>query len=166
MGPNTRTIDLESLLHNTSVEQRFAKKIVRTADHCWIWTGATNGVGYGLMFVTTDAMRTPIYAHRMAFLFAYRRSPEGWILHLCDNRRCCNPDHLVEGDAKLNSDHARQRSTNRGRLPLWRVNAIRTDYPSRTVAQLAKTHGIAPRRVEQILANECFFDAAYEPVMA
>ncbi len=38
-----------------------------------------------------------IRVHRKAWLYFYGNVPNQYILHSCDNRRCCNPKHLREG---------------------------------------------------------------------
>jgi len=54
---------------------------------CIVWTGATNGNGYGLVRVG-DRLR---YTHRVVC----EPIPTGMTVdHLCRNRRCVNPAHL------------------------------------------------------------------------
>lgn len=70
---------------------RLLSKTDRSGD-CWIWTGATNGVGYGRMSMPPKSYA---YAHRVWFEQLRGPIPAGLQLdHLCRNRLCCNPDHL------------------------------------------------------------------------
>ena len=64
----------------------------QVADGCWIWTGATNGVGYGR--VCTEDRRW-VYAHRAMYELIVGPIPAGLDLdHLCRTRSCVRPDHL------------------------------------------------------------------------
>lgn len=73
-------------------EQRFEEGYIPiTETGCWIWLGATNGIGYGKFYVVDRMM----YAHRFAYIQKYGEIPEGLELdHLCRNSYCVNPDHL------------------------------------------------------------------------
>lgn len=58
---------------------------------CWIWLLSTT-LGYG---VTWTGKRT-IQAHRYYYQQKYGALNSATILHhVCGNRRCCNPDHLM-----------------------------------------------------------------------
>lgn len=59
---------------------------------CWIWRGAKNQKGYGIVRVNRYKLST---AHRVAYTVVHGDVPDGKQLdHLCRNRACCNPDHL------------------------------------------------------------------------
>lgn len=67
------------------------KYIPEPNSGCWLWTGATNGFGYGRLF-SNGRNR---YAHRVSFEIAHGPIADDMQLdHLCRNTFCINPDHL------------------------------------------------------------------------
>lgn len=76
--------------------------VVDEATGCWVWQLGMNSVGYGL---TRDAVRKPVYAHRVYFeRFKHPLSPGQEVHHLCRNPACVNPEHL---QAVTRLEHAR-----------------------------------------------------------
>ncbi len=76
---------------------------------CWLWAGAVNNKGYGMLQYGGESK-----AHRV-FYKLYNTLPEGaHVLHHCDVRSCVNPDHLYAG---TNQDNVNDR-TKRNR---WRL---------------------------------------------
>lgn len=67
-----------------------SRYIVNTTTGCWEWQRAiTNGYGY-----MNIAGKTTM-AHRFYYEMHRETIPDGLeIDHLCENRRCVNPDHL------------------------------------------------------------------------
>jgi hypothetical protein len=65
---------------------------------CWLWTGALSN-GYG-SFRTKDRLYA---AHKASYeAFVGPVPPGSWVLHSCDVRACCNPDHLFTGSRQDN----------------------------------------------------------------
>ena len=81
-----------------SAEERFKAKFIVASSGCWeaIKRGSQ---GYGCM----DLEGKTIPLHRAAWLILRGPIPVGLcVLHKCDNRPCCNPEHLYLGDKKEN----------------------------------------------------------------
>lgn len=80
---------------------RIDERIVTVPEcGCWIWTGAINSRGYGTV---TFGNRCE-YIHRFMWrLHRKKPIPDGMVLmHRCDTRCCCNPDHLRPGSHRAN----------------------------------------------------------------
>jgi hypothetical protein len=97
--------------------ENFWRKVKKRAS-CWIWQGATNSTGYGTLTFHGKAAT----AHRVAAFLSglvleisapKNRRGSGFILHTCDNRRCCNPAHMRVGTYAENQleAYARRRRT-------------------------------------------------------
>lgn len=83
---------------------------------CWLWTGSTDGRGYGTVGrKRADGSHGEYKTHRIAYELSNGAVPAiGVVMHECDNRICCNPSHLAFGTQKKNLLDA----VDRGRIPL------------------------------------------------
>lgn len=74
---------------------RFWPKVqINGPDDCWPWLASVHGGGYGQVS-SGGRGGTMLTAHRVAWELTRGPIPEGLVVdHLCNNRRCCNPDHL------------------------------------------------------------------------
>ena len=90
----------------------WSKVDVRTAEECWPWTGFVSESGYGRTWINDKGY----YAHRVIFNLANpgqielkaptNKKAKGFLMHLCDNRICCNPAHLRVADLTENNRDA------------------------------------------------------------
>ncbi len=74
-----------------SLPARITSKIQRGGG-CWLWTGGTSDNGYGVARAD-DGARWRV--HKLVWVTMRGPvSPGLLVTHRCDNRLCCNPDHL------------------------------------------------------------------------
>lgn len=77
----------------TPIELVLERFIPEPNTGCWLWTGAVDRCGYGVVrdFVTGKAPK----AHRISYMHFRGPIPAGLQLdHLCRVRCCVNPSHL------------------------------------------------------------------------
>ncbi len=86
---------------------------VRGDDECWPWRGVLNtGGGYGYIGIAGGKYM----AHRVVYALTNPgsiewKAPENkqskeFVLHSCDNRKCCNPRHMSLGNYRDNNQDA------------------------------------------------------------
>lgn len=144
------------------LEDWFSQQLDTKESGCWEWTRCLSRKGYGQFryngrttythrYVLEQKLGRPIRAGYMA-------------CHSCNNRRCCNPDHIREGSAKENTqdmidagrqatgDAVAQRGEKHGMSKLTedQVHAIRELQPTMSVRQIAKRYGVSPSTVSSI----------------
>lgn len=130
---------------------------------CWEWQDKTEPNGYARVFMAP--YRWPV--HRAAcWIFKGPFPQEAFICHTCDNRKCCNPDHLYVGSHKSNMEDMKKRGRYRGVPPppckgedcKWAkiterqaimILELYALYP--TVAGIAKVTGIHRKTISDIV---------------
>lgn len=121
-------------------------------------------------------------AHRLAYLLTkgnialltdfrvdnrakkYRR----FVLHKCDNRKCCNPEHLFLGSMRANLLDAYRKGRKsqpqsghvNAKLTPEQVKDIRATYDAGGVRQvdLAKQYGVSQRAISLVVRRETYRD--------
>lgn len=77
-----------------AIERMMRRILVDAGSGCWVWQGARNPGGYGVIGRGGRGGGNS-FTHRLAFEHFVGPVPAGLELdHLCRNRACCNPDHL------------------------------------------------------------------------
>jgi len=159
--------------------EKFWSRVRRGAPNdCWEWQGSKTSGGYGNL--TWHGV--PVQAHRVAYFLArggispathfrqagaakrYRR----FVLHKCDNRPCCNPDHLFLGSMRTNQldAYAKGRKVQpksqhaNAKLSAEQVRDIRWRYDigQNTQQQLATEFGVSQRAISLVVRRETYKD--------
>lgn len=82
-------------------QQEFFWSKVRkgSSSDCWNWLGAKKPKGYGNVRINGKYL----LAHRVSWELVNFPIPKGFfVCHACDNPSCCNPSHLLLGNARAN----------------------------------------------------------------
>lgn len=152
--------------------ENFWSKVHKGADdECWDWVGCLNSTGYGNV-----AWHGKVYtAHRVAAWLsglvqtpsrpAHSREPTH-ILHKCDNRKCCNPNHFFLGTFTDNMKDAytKQRKVqpkgqahSNAKLTNEQAAEIRQRYEAGEFqVPLSKEYGVSQRVVSLIVRGESY----------
>lgn len=117
-------------LHETADYDLFdrlvSSTIIRTKNACWDWQSSEGSHGYGdFKFKGTHYL-----AHRAAYTLFKGTIPDGMnVDHLCYNKKCCNPAHLVamSPEEHLKRAHADGKYKNRD-LSMFLAGGIKTRF--------------------------------------
>ena len=118
-----------------------------TLDPSKCWETNLSGVdGYGRIRLTNQKR---VMAHRLAYE-AYNAEPipEGLLVcHRCDNRKCCNPEHLFLGTAADNNRDKAQKGRWNGKHSLSPDDYETIRNSSLDSKQLAVQYGVTTHHI-------------------
>jgi hypothetical protein len=148
--------------------ESFLSKVLPVANGCHEWQGSILSSGYGQV----KWHGKNVLAHRLSAYFhgllpTIEKSTAGaqyqLICHKCDNKKCCNPEHLYLGSGADNRADAIARNRIGGvagslhhaaRLTEVKVVKIRELADSGVVvADLARKFLASPRNIRKILSG-------------
>jgi hypothetical protein len=158
--------------------ESFWGRVDQSSSGCWEWRGSKTSSGYGNL--SWHGAR--VQAHRVAYFLsfggikletqfrqdgrakAYRR----FVLHKCDNRACCRPDHLFLGSMRANliDAYAKGRKSQpksehvNAKLTKKHVKEIREEYTIKGTRQveLAARYGVSQRVISLVVRHETYKD--------
>lgn len=123
----------------------------QTPSGCQEWSGMVTGHGYGR--VSWHGKKR--LSHRVALHIHGQLADlddEICVLHKCDNRLCCNPEHLFLGTKKDNTQDAMAKG--RQVVPSGKGdrsgNAKLTNVQAEEIRQLYKSGGISQQKIADI----------------
>jgi hypothetical protein len=158
--------------------ESFWARVDRLGDGCWEWQGSKTSAGYGNL----SWHGTRVQAHRVAYFLTFggiklatQFKHEGWaktyrrfVLHKCDNRACCRPDHLFLGSMRTNLLDAYSKGRKvqpkskhaNAKLTAAQVRKIRAEYVAQGTRQvdLAARYGVTQRVISLIVRHETYKD--------
>ena len=117
------------LADNPGLEERFWTKVEKgnpPYSGCLEWTGA-NRNGYGYFSANLSGRHQMVLTHRVAYLLAHGSISDNlYICHLCDNKPCVRPDHLIAATHAFNlKDMGMSRRTRRdAKKGRWTISEI------------------------------------------
>ena len=127
--------------HHRRRAVRYLKFWLGHTSDCWVWRGARNVKGYGLI---ANGRGGCALAHRVYYEKAKGPIPAGLqIDHLCRVPMCVNPDHLEPVTAAQNVQRGRKT-----KLTAEQVAEMRASAESQTV--LARRYGISQSQVSRM----------------
>lgn len=146
--------------HSSLLSKYFNKILsfveVSDPDKCWEWTGVRGNDGYGRHW--------NLRAHRLVWFIVTGEDPgDRFVCHGCDNRACCNPNHLFLGTHTDNMRDASQKGRLRGFAQKgtshWRYKITDEEVVEirnlallgeMTQKQIAARFGVSPATVSKI----------------
>jgi hypothetical protein len=146
--------------HNSygEISTRLWYRVDKSKD-CWEWTGTPSQYGYGEL--TVDG-RTYL-AHRLAWELTFGPIPENMcVCHKCDNRICCNPNHLFLGSKNDNIVDMIKKGRGRklAKFTYEESKQILSEYKTGnfTCTYLAKKYGVSRQIISNIVNGISYND--------
>src|SRR5216684_6533930 len=129
------------------------------ANGCKIWPKGLSGAGYGVYSICDFTYSVPRLLYNTLKDGFYR---DGVVIrHKCDNRACCNIDHLEIGTQSQNIQDASKRKRlkfgENNKQSIFKENEIlniRNSYPTQSTVELAKIYNTSASVIRNIIIGK------------
>lgn len=130
----------------------FWDRVLVAGQGCWLWDGARNPAGYGVLTGTVDGSSATIGAHRVAYEMLVGSIAKGLeVDHLCGVRECVRPDHFELVDHATNMARRGSRAVFGDLTPVPARIDVRVERMAAGLSQteLARRIGVSQGAVSQ-----------------
>lgn len=130
-----------------------ANVVVDPESGCWNWQKSKGSHGYGQ--ISTGKGKQEL-AHRVSLkVFKGDEAVGLLVLHSCDNRRCCNPEHLSSGSHRDNTQDMMYKGrgpvgSRQGRSVLTEELVLEIYRDERAQSIVAQEFGVSQSNVSMI----------------
>ena len=138
------------------IDRFWSRVDIRTKNECWEWQAGLNsnkpGFEYGAIWVNGKGY----LAHRLAIIIHLGRNikKNHEVMHTCDNPKCCNPYHLLEGTHTDNMRDMYNKNRRTAQKGVERYNAKLNDSDVRTIRKLFAYHQKYKKYTRSYLAKK------------
>lgn len=155
MGRQPIPLTFERLKNNCSINEKTG---------CWEWQKCLSSNGYGAIHSGTSPTIL-LNSHVAMFQVIHGPVPKGMVvMHTCDNKPCCNPDHLRLGTYLDNirdafdkgimpqgEKHSLAKLTSEQVLEIY---SLRNNRPRGLLASLGRKYGVDRMTIKQIMTGK------------
>lgn len=119
---------------------------------CWMWLRSFHNGGYGQQWFGVGPDRRLFLVHRLSYEAFKGPIPAGMLIqHSCDNRWCCNPEHLSLGTDATNARDALLKGRTHRKLVPDDVREIRRRTAAgESVRALSREYGVSQFMIARI----------------
>jgi hypothetical protein len=145
------------------VKRLMARRLVDEATGCWLWTGARDENGYGIINLrgTTYNRGRISKVHRFAAILWLNLPDDSRVVvrHTCDNPHCFNPEHLLLGSQRDNMQDAARKGTMAKKLSFDDVRTIRHLHSEGvSMNELGRRYNVSARAISMVVKRVTFVD--------
>lgn len=130
----------------------FESKLIKCEGECWIWNGSKS-LGYGHFYIKGRSYGS----HRISYLIYKGIYPGNLlVLHKCNNKLCCNPQHLVLGNDKENQeDYLKSIGGRKSKITDEKIKLIRKMLlEGKSLKEISRISGVGYSLIRAILKGK------------